>query len=127
MGIYTPPLIPKIKNIKLVEIDTESVTYLNKKYLNCKKTPLTRIFLKWTSLKPLMVGLALLKLLTTFQANLFKALEYHQYLLVACSKKKEKDLWKTWNQSHGILSVSVKPITIPNTISTFQCFFSSSS
>ena len=37
MGVLTQFLIPKIKNLKLVEIDTESVTYLNRKYPELQK------------------------------------------------------------------------------------------
>ena len=54
MGVLTQFLIPKIKNLKLVEIDTESVTYLNKKYPELQKNTLNEDFLKMDLSKPLM-------------------------------------------------------------------------
>ena len=46
MGVLTQFLIPQIKKLKLVEIDTESVAYLNQKYPDKQKDILREDFLK---------------------------------------------------------------------------------
>ena len=83
MGVLTQFLIPKIKNLKLVEIDTESVTYLNQKYPELKKNTLNEDFLEMDLSKTFdgqnfgIIG--------NFPYNIssqivFKALDYRQHI-----------------------------------------------
>ena len=105
MGVLTQFLIPKIKNLKLVEIDTESVTYLNQEYPELQKNTLNEDFLKMDLSKTFdgenfgIIG--------NFPYNIssqivFKALEYRQHIpfFVACFKRSStKDMRKTRNQN----------------------------
>ena len=131
MGVLTQFLIPKIKNLKLVEIDTESVTYLNRKYPELQKNTSTRIFLKWTSPKPLMAKpLALLETsLTTFRAKSYSKPwnTVNIFLFFAACSKKKSPKGSAKNPEPKPMAYSqfcVKPITTPNTISMFPplCF-----
>ena len=98
MGVLTQFLIPKIKNLKLVEIDTESVTYLNRKYPELQNT-LNEDFLKMDLSKPLMAKpLALLETsLTTFRAKSYSKPwnTVNIFFFLACSKRSRQDLRKT--------------------------------
>ena len=112
MGVLTQFLIPKIKNLKLVEIDTESVTYLNKKYPELQKNTLNEDFLKMDLSKTFdgqnfgIIG--------NFPYNIssqivFKALEYSQHIPFFCGmfqkEVAERICEKPGTKTYGILSV----------------------
>ena len=116
MGVLTQFLIPKIKNLKLVEIDTESVTYLNNKYPELQKNTLNEDFLKMDLSKTFdgqnfgIIG--------NFPYNIssqivFKALEYSQHIPFFCGMfQKEVALRiceKPGTKTYGILSVLCQP------------------
>ena len=127
MGVLTQFLIPKIKNLKLVEIDTESVTYLSRKYPELQKNTLNEDFLKM-DLSKTFDGQTF-GIIGNFPYNIssqivFKALEYRQHLPFFCGmfqkEVAQKDLRKTRYQSlwHTLCFVSnLLPRPIP-----FQCF-----
>ena len=52
MGVLTQFLIPRAKNLKLVEIDNESVAYLSRKYPERQRDILNEDFLKMNLSKP---------------------------------------------------------------------------
>ena len=112
MGVLTQFLIPKIKNLKLVEIDTESVTYLNRKYPERQKDILNEDFLKM-NLSKTFEGQAF-GIIGNFPYNIssqivFKALEYRQYLPFFCGmfqKEVAQRIYeKPGTKAYGILSV----------------------
>ena len=111
MGVLTQFLIPKIKNLKLVEIDTESVTYLNRKYPERQKDILNEDFLKM-NLSKTFEGKAF-GIIGNFPYNissqiLFKALEYRQYLPFFCGmfqkEVAQRICEKPGTKAYGILS-----------------------
>ena len=112
MGVLTQFLIPKIKNLKLVEIDTESVTYLNRKYPERHKDILNEDFLKM-NLSKTFEGQAF-GIIGNFPYNIssqivFKALEYRQYLPFFCGmfqkEVAQRICEKPGTKAYGILSV----------------------
>ncbi len=112
MGVLTQFLIPKIKNLKLVEIDTESVTYLNRKYPERQKDILNEDFLKM-NLSKTFEGQAF-GIIGNFPYNIssqivFKALEYRQYLPFFCGmfqkEVAQRICEKPGTKAYGILSV----------------------
>ena len=112
MGVLTQFLIPKIKNLKLVEIDTESVTYLNRKYPERQKEILNEDFLKM-NLSKTFEGQAF-GIIGNFPYNIssqivFKALEYRQYLPFFCGmfqkEVAQRICEKPGTKAYGILSV----------------------
>jgi 16S rRNA (adenine1518-N6/adenine1519-N6)-dimethyltransferase len=112
MGVLTQFLIPKIKNLKLVEIDTESVTYLNRKYPERQKDILNEDFLKM-NLSKTFEGKAF-GIIGNFPYNIssqivFKALEYRQYLPFFCGmfqkEVAQRICEKPGTKAYGILSV----------------------
>ena len=111
MGVLTQFLIPKIKNLKLVEIDTESVTYLNRKYPERQKDILNEDFLKM-NLSKTFEGKAF-GIIGNFPYNIssqivFKALEYRQYLPFFCGmfqkEVAQRICEKPGTKAYGILS-----------------------
>jgi 16S rRNA (adenine1518-N6/adenine1519-N6)-dimethyltransferase len=111
MGVLTQFLIPKIKNLKLVEIDTESVTYLNRKYPERQKDILNEDFLKM-NLSKTFEGQAF-GIIGNFPYNIssqivFKALEYRQYLPFFCGmfqkEVAQRICEKPGTKAYGILS-----------------------
>ena len=112
MGVLTQFLIPKIKNLKLVEIDTESVTYINRKYPERQKDILNEDFLKM-NLSKTFEGQAF-GIIGNFPYNIssqivFKALEYRQYLPFFCGmfqkEVAQRICEKPGTKAYGILSV----------------------
>ena len=112
MGVLTQFLIPKLKNLKLVEIDTESVTYLNRKYPERQKDILNEDFLKM-NLSKTFEGQAF-GIIGNFPYNIssqivFKALEYRQYLPFFCGmfqkEVAQRICEKPGTKAYGILSV----------------------
>jgi 16S rRNA (adenine1518-N6/adenine1519-N6)-dimethyltransferase len=110
--VLTQFLIPKIKNLKLVEIDTESVTYLNRKYPERQKDILNEDFLKM-NLSKTFEGKAF-GIIGNFPYNIssqivFKALEYRQYLPFFCGmfqkEVAQRICEKPGTKAYGILSV----------------------
>ena len=112
MGVLTQFLIPKIKNLKLVEIDTESVTYLNQKYPELQKNTLNEDFLKMDLSKTFdgqnfgIIG--------NFPYNIssqivFKALEYRQHIPFFCGmfqkEVAQRICEKPGTKTYGVLSV----------------------
>lgn len=112
MGVLTQFLIPQSQNLKLVEIDTESVAYLNKKYPERQKNILQEDFLKM-NLSKVFEGQDF-AIIGNFPYNIssqivFKALEYRQRIPFFCGMfQKEVALRiceKPGTKSYGILSV----------------------
>ncbi len=112
MGVLTQFLIPKVKNLKLIEIDTESVTYLNRKYPEMQNHLLNEDFLKM-DLSKIFNGQAF-GIIGNFPYNIssqivFKALEYRQYLPFFCGmfqkEVAQRICEKPGTKAYGILSV----------------------
>jgi len=112
MGVLTQFLIPQIKNLKLVEIDTESVAYLNQKYPDKKKDILREDFLKM-DLSKIFDGQAF-SIIGNFPYNIstqivFKALENRQYIPFFCGmfqkEVAQRICEKPGTKAYGILSV----------------------
>jgi 16S rRNA (adenine1518-N6/adenine1519-N6)-dimethyltransferase len=112
MGVLTQFLIPQIKNLKLVEIDTESVAYLNQKYPDKQKDILREDFLKM-DLSKIFDGQAF-AIIGNFPYNIstqivFKALEYRQCVPFFCGmfqkEVAQRICEKPGTKAYGILSV----------------------
>ena len=112
MGVLTQFLIPKVKNLKLVEIDKESVIYLNRKYPELQKHLFNENFLKM-DLSKIFDGQAF-GVIGNFPYNIssqivFKALEYRQYLPFFCGmfqkEVAQRICEKPGTKAYGILSV----------------------
>ena len=112
MGVLTQFLIPQFQNLKLVEIDTESVAYLSEKYPERKKNILQEDFLKM-DLSNVFEGQDF-AIIGNFPYNIssqivFKALEYRQRIPFFCGMfQKEVALRiceKPGTKAYGILSV----------------------
>ena len=112
MGVLTQFLIQKIINLKLVEIDTESVTYLKQKYPELQKKTLNEDFLKMDLSKTFdgqnfgIIG--------NFPYNIssqivFKALEYRQHIPFFCGmfqkEVAQRICEKPGTKAYGVLSV----------------------
>jgi len=112
MGVLTKFLIPRAKNLKLVEIDNESVAYLNRKYPELQKNTLNEDFLKM-DLSKTFDGQTF-DIIGNFPYNIssqivFKALEYRQYLTFFCGmfqkEVAQRICEKPGTKTYGILSV----------------------
>lgn len=112
MGVLTQFLIPRAKNLKLVEIDNESVAYLSRKYPERQKDILNEDFLKM-NLSKTFDGQAF-GIIGNFPYNIssqivFKALEYRQYLPFFCGmfqkEVAQRICEKPGTKAYGILSV----------------------
>ena len=112
MGVLTQFLIPRAKNLKLVEIDNESVAYLNRKYPELQKNTLNEDFLKM-DLSKTFDGQTF-DIIGNFPYNIssqivFKALEYRQYLPFFCGmfqkEVAQRICEKPGTKAYGILSV----------------------
>ncbi len=112
MGVLTQFLIPRAKNLKLVEIDNESVAYLNRKYPELQKNTLNEDFLKM-DLSKTFDGQTF-GIIGNFPYNIssqivFKALEYRQYLPFFCGmfqkEVAQRICEKHGTKAYGILSV----------------------
>ena len=127
MGVLTQFLISGRRNLKLIEIDNESVTYLNHKYSKMQKDILNEDFLKMDLSK--IFNSQSFGIIGNFPYNIssqiiFKVLEFRQYIpffLRHVSKRsRPKNLRKTWHQSlwysFGFVSNLLQP-SVP-----FRCF-----
>ena len=112
MGVLTQFLFPRVKNLKLVEIDNESVAYLNRKYPELQKNTLNEDFLK-IDLSKTFDGQTF-DIIGNFPYNIssqivFKALEYRQYLHFFCGmfqkEVAQRICEKPGTKAYGILSV----------------------
>ena len=112
MGVLTQFLLTDQKNLKLVEIDKESVTYLNHKYPQMQKNILNKDFLKM-DLSKIFDGQAF-GIIGNFPYNIssqivFKALEYRQYLPFFCGMFQKEVAQRICEnpgtKAYGILSV----------------------
>ena len=111
-GVLTQFLIPYSQNLKLVEIDTESVAYLNQKYPEFQKNILSEDFLK-TDLSKVYKGQNF-SIIGNFPYNIssqivFRALEYRQYVPFFCGmfqkEVAQRICEKPGTKAYGILSV----------------------
>ena len=111
MGVLTQFLIPRAKNLKLVEIDNESVAYLNRKYPELQKNTLNEDFLK-IDLSKTFDGQTF-DIIGNFPYNIssqivFKALEYRKYLPFFCGmfqkEVAQRICEKPGTKAYGILS-----------------------
>jgi len=112
MGVLTQFLSPKAKQLKLVEIDTESITYLSQKFPEIKEQILHEDFLKM-ELSPVF-GQNEFAIIGNFPYNissqiLFKALEHRKTIpFFAGMFQKEvaqRICEKPGTKAYGILSV----------------------
>jgi 16S rRNA (adenine1518-N6/adenine1519-N6)-dimethyltransferase len=111
-GVLTQFLIPYSQNLKLVEIDTESVAYLNQKYPEFQKNILSEDFLKM-DLSKVYKGQNF-SIIGNFPYNIssqivFRALEYRQYVPFFCGmfqkEVAQRICEKPGTKAYGILSV----------------------
>ncbi len=111
-GMLTQFLIPQLKNLKLVEIDSESVAYLNQKYPELQKKIFSEDFLKM-DLSKIFEGQDFC-IIGNFPYNIssqivFKALEYRQNVLFFCGmfqkEVAQRICEKPGSKAYGILSV----------------------
>lgn len=111
-GVLTQFLIPYSQNLKLVEIDTESVAYLNQKYPEFQKNILSEDFLKM-DLSKVYEGQNF-SIIGNFPYNIssqivFRALEYRQYVPFFCGmfqkEVAQRICEKPGTKAYGILSV----------------------
>ena len=112
MGVLTQFLLTDQKNLKLVEIDKESVTYLNHKYPQMQKNILNKDFLKM-DLSKIFDGQAF-GIIGNFPYNIssqiiFKVLEFRQYIPFFCGmfqkEVAQRICEKPGTKAYGILSV----------------------
>ena len=112
MGILTQYLIPQVRNLKLVEIDTESVDYLNQKYPEMKEHILREDFLKM-NLSAVFKNQPF-AIIGNFPYNIssqivFKAVEYREYIPFFCGMFQKEVAQRICNKpgtkAYGILSV----------------------
>jgi 16S rRNA (adenine1518-N6/adenine1519-N6)-dimethyltransferase len=111
-GVLTQFLIPYSQNLKLVEIDTESVAYLNQKYPEFQKNILSEDFLKM-DLSKVYKGQNF-SIIGNFPYNIssqivFRALEYREYVPFFCGmfqkEVAQRICEKPGTKAYGILSV----------------------
>ena len=111
-GVLTQFLIPYSQNLKLVEIDTESVAYLNQKYPEFQKNILSEDFLKM-DLSKVYEGQNF-SIIGNFPYNIssqivFRALEYRQFVPFFCGmfqkEVAQRICEKPGTKAYGILSV----------------------
>ena len=111
-GVLTQFLIPHYKNLKLVEIDTESVAYLNQKYPEFHKNILSEDVLKMDFSK--VYEGQNFSIIGNFPYNIssqivFKALEYRQYVPFFCGMFQKEVAQRICEnpgtKAYGILSV----------------------
>jgi 16S rRNA (adenine1518-N6/adenine1519-N6)-dimethyltransferase len=111
-GVLTRFLIPYSQNLKLVEIDTESVAYLNQRYPEFQKNILSEDFLKMDLSK--VYENQNFSIIGNFPYNIssqivFKALEYRQYVPFFCGmfqkEVAQRICEKPGTKAYGILSV----------------------
>ena len=111
-GVLTRFLIPYSQNLKLVEIDTESVAYLNQRYPKFQKNILSEDFLKMDLSK--VYENQNFSIIGNFPYNIssqivFKALEYRQYVPFFCGmfqkEVAQRICEKPGTKAYGILSV----------------------
>jgi 16S rRNA (adenine1518-N6/adenine1519-N6)-dimethyltransferase len=111
-GMLTQFLIPLLKNLKLVEIDSESVAYLNQKYPELQKKILSEDFLKM-DLSKIFEGQAFC-IIGNFPYNIssqivFKAIEYRKNIPFFCGmfqkEVAQRICEKPGTRAYGILSV----------------------
>jgi 16S rRNA (adenine1518-N6/adenine1519-N6)-dimethyltransferase len=111
-GVLTQFLIPYSQNLKLVEIDIESVAYLNQKYPEFQKNILSEDFLKM-DLSKVYEGQNF-SIIGNFPYNIssqivFRALEYRQYVPFFCGmfqkEVAQRICEKPGTKAYGILSV----------------------
>lgn len=112
MGVLTQYLILRAKNLKLVEIDNESVAYLSQKYPKWQKDIINEDFLKM-NLSKTFEGQPF-GIIGNFPYNIssqivFKALEYRQHITFFCGmfqkEVAQRICEKPSSKSYGILSV----------------------
>ena len=112
MGVLTQFLIPKVKNLKLVEIDNESVDYLSRKYPERQKDILNEDFLKMNLTETF--DNQVFGIIGNFPYNIssqivFKALDYRQYVTFFCGmfqkEVAQRICEKPGTKAYGILSV----------------------
>ena len=112
MGILTQYLIPQVRNLKLVEIDTESVDYLNQKYPEMQEHILLEDFLKM-NLSAVFQNQPF-AIIGNFPYNIssqiiFKAVEYREYIPFFCGmfqkEVAQRICTKPGTKAYGILSV----------------------
>ena len=89
MGVLTQFLIAQVKNLKLAEIDIESVAYLNRKYPKMQKQIINEDFLKM-DLSKTFQGQPF-GIIGNFPYNIssqivFKILEHRQHIPFFCRK-----------------------------------------
>ena len=111
-GVLTRFLIPYSQNLKLVEIDTESVAYLNQRYPEFQKNIFSEDFLKMDLSK--VYEDQNFSIIGNFPYNIssqivFKALEYRQYVPFFCGmfqkEVAQRICEKPGTKAYGILSV----------------------
>ena len=111
-GVLTQFLIPYSQNLKLVEIDTESVAYLNQRYPEFQKNIFSEDFLKMDLSK--VYEDQNFSIIGNFPYNIssqivFKAIEYRQYVPFFCGmfqkEVAQRICEKPGTKAYGILSV----------------------
>ena len=112
MGVLTQFLISGRRNLKLIEIDNESVTYLNHKYPKMQKDILNEDFLKMDLSK--IFNCQSFGIIGNFPYNIssqiiFKVLEFRQYIPFFCGmfqkEVAQRICEKPGTKAYGILSV----------------------
>ena len=112
MGVLTQFLISGQRNLKLIEIDNESVTYLNHKYPKMHKDILNEDFLKMDLSK--IFNCQSFGIIGNFPYNIpsqiiFKVLEFRQYIPFFCGmfqkEVAQRICEKPGTKAYGILSV----------------------
>jgi len=112
MGVLTQFLISGQRNLKLIEIDNESVTYLNHKYSKMQKDILNEDFLKMDLSK--IFNSQSFGIIGNFPYNIssqiiFKVLEFRQYIPFFCGmfqkEVAQRICEKPGTKAYGILSV----------------------
>ena len=112
MGVLTQFLISGQRNLKLIEIDNESVTYLNHKYPKMQKDILNEDFLKMDLSK--IFNCQSFGIIGNFPYNIssqiiFKVLEFRQYIPFFCGmfqkEVAQRICEKPGTKAYGILSV----------------------
>ena len=112
MGVLTQFLISGQRNLKLIEIDNESVTYLNHKYSKMQKDILNEDFLKMDLSK--IFNCQSFGIIGNFPYNIssqiiFKVLEFRQYIPFFCGmfqkEVAQRICEKPGTKAYGILSV----------------------
>ncbi len=112
MGVLTQFLIPQVKNLKVVEIDPESVTYLDQKYPQLQGHILSEDFLKMDI--SIVFQEQTYAIIGNFPYNIssqivFKTLENRQHITFFCGmfqkEVAQRICEKPGSKTYGILSV----------------------